>query len=270
MKRLLLILLIPLLALVLISCDQDMRSGIAGFLGGFGGNAYLDGGLVPPDHTNAAEAVTQIAALGSGNKGSFKEDGKIDKDVFGLDEDLTVEDLGIESFLTPQDPNEQGKLKDNVETALGSDKEKQALADELKKPAEDDAKEAAAGTVALLDALLDSILDDDDGGDGPPDEVKEILKDLLPGLEDEKDLTQGDVLMLQLITDIVGNAARTLKDGFDGDDDELDMEAVMPVINDILFAAMVADELGGSMSLDFSGFSSLSALISGFLNEGDK
>jgi len=267
MKRLLLILLIPLLTLVLISCDQDMRSGIAGFLGTLGGNAYLDGGFVPPDHTNAADAIDQIANLGE----NAREVSEI-KDVFGLDEDLDVGELEITSFLAPQDDNDQKKLKDNVETALGSDKEKQALADELKKPAEDDAKEAAAGTVALLDALLDSILDDDDGGDGPPDEVKEILKDLLPGLEDEKDLTQGDVLMLQLITDIVGNAASTLKDGFEGGDDEeeLDMEAVMPVINDILFAAMVADELGGSMSLDFSGFSNLSDLISGFLNEGDK
>ncbi|MFA7560288.1 MAG: hypothetical protein WCY61_06180, partial [Sphaerochaeta sp.] len=155
-----------------------------------------------------------------------------------------------------------------------SDKEKQALVDELKKPAETGAQAAAAGTAKILGSILDGLMGDDSSGgdDGPPDEVRDLLDNLIPELDGDEELTQGDVLMLQLITDIVGNAASTLKDGFEGGDDEeeLDMEAVMPVINDILFAAMVADELGGSMSLDFSGFSNLSDLISGFLNEGDK
>ena len=111
MKRLLLILLIPLLALVLISCDQDMRSGIAGFLGGFGGNAFVDSGLVSENTANAEAASNHIALLGS--TPATIEDGKISEGVFGIEINLG-DGITATNFLAPQSKEDQDALKDQL------------------------------------------------------------------------------------------------------------------------------------------------------------
>ena len=77
MKRFIIpILLVALLLLV--GCDQDMRNGLAGFLGTFSGNAYLDSGMIPPDHSNAEATVDHIVNLGGPENSGSVSDGKID------------------------------------------------------------------------------------------------------------------------------------------------------------------------------------------------
>ncbi len=72
--------------------------------------------------------------------------------------------------------------------------------------------------------------------------------------------------MLQLMTDLVGNAAGIIDEFDDGDD--VDPEKVMPLVNDVIFAAWVAGEIGETTSLDFSGFGNLGDFINQVAGEG--
>ncbi|MFA6681507.1 MAG: hypothetical protein WCS35_05705, partial [Sphaerochaeta sp.] len=76
-KLVILVLLVPILALTMISCDADMRSNLAGFMGGFGGNVYESAGFIEENAAKAAAveaAVTTITAIGTSPVG-VAEDG---------------------------------------------------------------------------------------------------------------------------------------------------------------------------------------------------
>ena len=72
--------------------------------------------------------------------------------------------------------------------------------------------------------------------------------------------------MLQLMTDLVANAAGII-DEFEGDDGP-DLETILPVVNDVIFAAWVAGQVGGTTSLNFSGFGDLSDFVNQVAGEG--
>lgn len=263
------ILIIALLALVLIGCDQDMRSNIVGFLDPLGNNVYNDAGMIPANTANAAAASDQIAGLGTGeSKGTLTEEEKIDSSVFGVEVDLSAIDDVDENttFLAPQPKAAQEKLKNELGEALNSPSQKEQLKEDMKKPASDEQKAAAKGTVDAFNTILTSINTKTGGNADFLDNLK------LPEIEDDDELTQGDMLMLQLMTDMVKNTVDTLTElsddgdlsNFDGGNlSEEDFDKVLGIVDEALFAAQMAEELAGVSSIDFTGSLDLTNLLDG-------
>ena len=274
MKRLLvLVLLVPILALTMISCDADMRSSIAGFMGGFGGNVYSDAGLIVVNTAQAEAAAVTIAAIGTGTAGSENVSGGISASL-GID--ITVPG-GVETMLAPQLPDKQKELKDNLGDAFNSDKQKEKLLEDLKKPVTDaDQKKAAQGTVLVLNQALEDLKGSLSGSVELGDALDKLK---LPVIANEDTITQGDMLALQLMTDLISNtiaSLQTIGGGTLGGVDEEALESsanqntLLSIIDDALFVAEMAENLSGAASIDFTGQIDLGSLLDGLGNKGAK
>ncbi len=269
-KMIVLVLLVPMLTIALISCDADIRSNIAGLMGGLGGNVYIDNDLVEPNTADAEAAVAVITTLGTGAGSASVTAGGTSSEL-GIS--VTVP-AGVDKILKPQDSAEQTALKNNIAAALTSPTQTQTLIEELQTPITDPEQlESAAGTVevfnATIEALADALPDDSDL-------VDTIAALTLPSIEAGDTITQGDVLILQMMTNLISNTVATLNT-ISGDsigtltDAQIqsNQTQVLSIIDDALFTAQVAEQLSGSATIDFSGQVDLAALLENF-NKGSR
>lgn len=263
-KMFVLVLLVPILTIALISCDADIRSDIAGLMGGFGGNVYIDNGLVQPNTADAEAAAETIASLGTGAGAAA-----VTAESYGI---TIAVPAGVTTVLAPQSSTEQTELKNDIATALTSPTQTQTLLTELQTPITDEAqRDAAAGTVevfnATITALADALPDDSDL-------VATITALSLPSIEDGDEITQGDLLILQMMTNLISNTVATLNTVSNNKlglltDDQLqnNQTQVLSIVDDALFTAQIAEQLSGSATIDFSGQIDLAALLEN-LNKG--
>lgn len=252
-KHIVLALLVPILALTLISCDPSMRTSFANFLGGLGGNVYSD--LVKPDYSGVEEANTIIQNLESDTIPA-DDDGIVKPSTFGIKVEIDVGDGGSLTTLGVQKKDDQDALKDALKNATNTDDKKEKFAEDQKKPASTTQQQAASGTVQVINATIDALKD---AGD-TPDVVKDLLDAFtLPDLDDDdvEELTQADVLVLQLMTDMISNVL----DAVDADGSFKDGVDPQSLLNDALFAIDIAETLSGASTIDFSAKISLSSLI---------
>ncbi len=233
-RRLLLFLVVPILVLTITSCDADMRSNFAGFLGGFGGNIY--DGLIESDLSSANDANEAIAGL-DGVKPALGDGGKVE--LYGGVEIILTED---DVVLSSQSTNDQAAMRDKIKKATKTDDNKEKFVTDQKKPASGGQQEAAKGTVKAINATIDAIA----GGD-VDDSVKTLLEKLkLPEVEEEE-ITQADVLILQLMTDMISNTM----DAIGEDGKTLDEDKIESLLNDVLFTVEIAETLSGASSISF-------------------
>lgn len=275
-KQIVLVLLVPILALTLISCDADMRSNFANFLGGLGGNVYIDGGLVEANKEDVKAAVATITGLGSGKGAKDVAKGEVIDD-FGID--VTIPD-GVTSVMKPQPKADQNKLKDDLSNALNSTQQTAELKEELKKPVVDeDKKKAVQGTVTVFNATIEALSTELDKDSDKNKELKEAINKLILAPVDAGDtITEGDVLLIQMMTNLVSNTIDTLKDVGSGNiedagsadfNDTATKNKLLSIVDDALFTAQIAEELSGAANIDFSGQLDLVNLINE-LNKGSK
>ena len=275
MKRVVvLVLLVPILALTMISCDADMRSNIASLMDGFGGNVYEDAGFIVANTAQAEAAAATVAAIGTGDGAETVAEGS-SSTTLGVS--ITVP-TGVTKILAPQTPTQQKELKDNLGDAFNSDTQKEQLLKDLKTSVTDaDQKAAAQGTVKVFNATLDQIKTDL----ASTSELGDTLAKLkLPEIATDDDLTQGDLLALQLMTDLISNTVATLTEiGGSGDlggvdatslEDPANKTKVLSIIDDALFAAEVAEQISGSASIDFTGQIDLGSLLDSLGDKGTR
>lgn len=264
MKRhIVLVLLVPILALTLISCDGDVSSGFAKFLGNFGGNVYIDGGLVEANKADVKAATSTIAGLGIGEGAkTVKEDDVIND--FGINVTIPV---GVTSVMKPQPKADQDKLKDDLASTLNSTQQTAELKEELKKPVSDERKEAVKGTVAVFNSTIEALKTELGSDPNTNKDLKDAIDKLkLDEVGPGDTITEGDVLLVQLMTNLISNTIGTLDEvkGADGLGSGLDdnKDKLLPIINDALFTAQIAEELSGAAGIDFSGQLDLANLLS--------
>ncbi len=138
------------------------------------------------------------------------EDGKnvqviaIGETAVSLPDTITADIAGITSLLPPKD------LKEITAVFDGAGKGK--LVEKLNTPITDEATlEAAKGTATLIQGLMESA--SIAIGDDENNKAKELVDSIVTGLkesldpEKEKDLTMGDVIVLQAITNIITDAS---------------------------------------------------------------
>lgn len=271
-KMFVLVLLVPILTIALISCDADMRSNIAGLMGDFGGNVYIDNGLVQPNTADADAAATTVSGLGTGTGAvALTADGVATTAELGI---AVIIPDGVTKVLAPQTSTEQTTLKNNIATALTSPTQTQTLITQLQTPITDaEQKKAVEGTVAVFNKTIESL-----SGSLPAGAVKDAIANLaLPPVDTTQGVTQGDMLILQMMTNLISNTISTLNSVSAGNNlanlDESTLQnnqaQVLSIVDDALFTAQIAEQLSGSATIDFSGQIDLATLL-GNLGKGSR
>ncbi|MDC7229097.1 MAG: hypothetical protein PQJ48_02205 [Sphaerochaetaceae bacterium] len=270
-KALIPILLVLLLTLAFTSCDANIRQDIAGLMGDFSENVYIANGFVEANTANAAAVTETTASIGTGDSAEEITGGA--SDAFGIDVTGIPENTKI---IKPQTEAEQEETKDDLATAFASPTQTAELVESLKAPITDPEQKAAAeGTVILFNATLEKLKDDLATNNK---ELSDTLSELaLPEIEEGETLTQGDVLVLQMMTNLISNTVATLNettstagDFTTVDGDALTSDKVLSIVDDALFTAQVAEQLSGAASIDFSGQLDLAALLSGMNDDSSQ
>jgi len=257
-KALIPILLVLLLTLAFTSCDANIRQDIADLMGDFSENVYIANGFVEANTANAAAVTSAVAAIGSQDVTADADD-----ESFGI---VVKIPEGVTKVIRPQTEAEQEETKDNLATAFASPTQTKELVESMKAPASIDQKDAASGTVKLFNDTLTALQ-----GQLTDDDLKSTLAELaLPEIEDTSALTQGDILVLQMMTNLVSNTISSLKDETDTINNKLDKDKIFKVVDDALFTAKVAEELSGAASIDFSGQLDLAGLLAGMDDDTDQ
>lgn len=259
MKRKLSVLALGLiLALVIVSCDGGY-TGIMKFMGNnVMGNDTSQVSAAVTSIEVSAENKTESSKVESktyGKEGSavtIKEGqtikyknsdgeekelftvGKADGDVqviaigdFAIKlEDVQTDVSSIEAVLPPQDLS-------SVVNTLGSSG-KDALLEELKKEITDeDTKKAAKGTATIVKGLME--MTSKNLGDNPDPEVTKIVDSVNEGLGSEN-LTMGDVVVLQAVTNILATSGGTVIDSVkkmdDSSGEKVDAKTVLGEVYD--------------------------------------
>lgn len=245
-KAFFLVLLVPILTIGLISCDASIRSNIADFMGGFQSNVYVEAGLVEPNKADVQAAVATIAAIGTGT-GAADVSGSATTNQLGISVSVPG---GVTTMLVPQSPSKQAEVKTNLSNAIASTTQKAELLTSLKTTATPEQKTAAQGTVAVFNATISSL-----SGNITDANLRAAIDDLaLPTIGPSDEVTQADLLILQLMTDLVGNTIAAVTDDY-GDIDEslITEDKALEIFGNALFVAKVTENLSGAASINFSG-----------------
>ena len=262
-KALIPILLVLLLTLAFTSCDANIRQDIASLMGDFSENVYIANGFVEANTANAAAVTATTASIGTGDSAQTVIE-KTANTTFGVS--VTVP-TGVTKIIKPQTETEQEETKENLATAFASPTQTAELVESLKTPITDvEQVKAAEGTILLFNATLDKLKNDLATSN---EKLSETLSELtLPTLEEGEELTQGDVLVLQMMTNLISNTVATLNettstpgDFTTVDGNALTSDKVLSIVDDALFTAQVAEQLSGTGSIDFSGQLDLVALM---------
>ena len=209
MKKLSIVLLSVLLLIVFVGCDLSVET-----MGKMGKN------LAGTDKKYIANIIQQTApetaviktegdtkTIAGSNFSISTSEGKGSISIAGEPVDVPPAlQTAINKVLTNSEFSSIILPTDISDIVLGvkSGSNSETIKTELKKKAEGDSLKAAQGTVTLVNAMLDEVQKavKDDDPEGGFDEVIEDIKGFLP---DKKSITNGDVVVLTALTNIVFN-----------------------------------------------------------------
>lgn len=260
MKKLAVVLLIPILIFSLISCDGDIRAKLADAMGKLNGNVWIESGAVKPN-TAGVDGVSNIV-----------DNVTTDYTPATAGDDLGLTDLGITIpadvttvVLKPQNAAEKKALEDSLNTALNSTTQTQRLVQTMSKSVTDTATVTATqGSMKFAAAALTEVANLAD----VPTEIKNTLTSFAATLKTAatsyNELTQADVVTMQLVTNLVSTtavAAKTIADAGGANVDHSN-PYIKAAIDDSLFVVNVAQQLSGVGGIDLTQILNLSDLMS--------
>jgi hypothetical protein len=137
-----------------------------------------------------------------------------------------------------------------LSNAIASTTQKAELLTSLKTTATPEQKTAAQGTVAVFNATISSLSVNITDAN-----LRAAIDDLaLPAIGPSDEVTQADLLILQLMTDLVGNTiAAVTDDSGDIDESLITEDKALEIFGNALFVAKVTENLSGAASINFSG-----------------
>jgi hypothetical protein len=236
-----------------------MRSNLAGFMGNFGGNVYVDNEWVKPDTEDLDKVKDTLNNLAPVPIISSSTS------ALGIE----VSGITATSILSPQNESEQSVVKESLAKSLTTKEKTEDLVKELSNPATAEQKAAVEGTVEVFNKTVDAIIL----------EVKANTPELEATLNDLKitipsgginNYTKGDVLVMQLMTNLISNTINTLEEvgggslaGVESSDisSAANKDKVLSIVNEALFAAKIAEQVSGAATLNLSTQLDLGALI---------
>jgi hypothetical protein len=251
-KRLLVLLMsVAVLTLTFISCDADLRSQITDLMDSVSGNVFLENGLLEVDVSDAAATVASVTTIGSNTLGN-------EPVTFGT---FPVTVPAGTTPLAPMDSDEQDELETNLKNTFKSEPQIEALIEDLGEDATDEQQEAAEDSVDFLNEVLQDFADE-----LPDGQLKTALQGM--GLTASGNMNKGDILLVQIMTNLISDTIKILDDLegnlIDLTDEELEEheDALRAIIEDAQFALEVANRLSGMGGIDFSGQIDFSTLVS--------
>ena len=209
MKKLSIVLLSVLLLIVFVGCDLSVET-----MGKMGKNLagtdkkYVEN-IINQIEPEAAviKTVGDTKTIAGSNFSISTSEGKGSIKIAGEPVDVpeALQDA-INTVLTDSDFKSIILPTDISDIVLGvkSGSNSEIIKEELKKTAKDDSLKAAQGTVTLVNAMLDEVQkavkdDDPEGG------FDEVIKDIKGFLPDKGSITNGDVVVLTALTNIIFN-----------------------------------------------------------------
>ena len=211
MRKFSIVLLSLLLLIVFVGCDLSVET-----MGKMGKNlAGTDKKYVASIIQQTAPEAAEKKTVGgtttiAGSNFSISTDGTNDSVSISVGgNDVTIPDelkKAINGVLTDLEFSSIILPTDISDIVLGvkSGSNSETIKDELKNKAKDDSLKAAQGTVTLVNAMLEEVNKavKDDDPEGGFDEVIKEIKGFLP---DKESITNGDVVVLTALTNIIFN-----------------------------------------------------------------
>lgn len=269
-KAFVLSLLVPILALTMISCDADMRTNLANLMGNVSGNVYVENGLVEPNTADAEAAVAAVAAIGTaaGSTATATVSSGAATVTIGTTLNVNVPTTSTTTLTTlaPQTETEQDALAESLADTFNSDTQTETLLTELAQPATTAQQEAATGSIEVFNATLTALQSALPSGSDLGTTFASLT---LPVPDAETELTQGDILAMQLMTNLISNTVAALEAIAPSGDLgaitsttlEDNQSTLLSIVDDALFAAQVTEQISGAASIDFSGQLDLASLL---------
>lgn len=259
-KSIVLVLLVPILAFGLISCDATMRTNLVDLMDSFSGNVYIDNGLVTVDTADAEAAAATASTIGSAATVETVAGGATTA-IGGV----SITGVSATTTLKPQTTTEQTTFQTTLADTLKSPTQTQTLLTSLKTTATSDQQTSAQGTVEVVNKSLDAIKTDITTKAPKVAAALESLK--IPTVADPTKLTQADLMVMQLVTNLVSNTVAALNNiggsltSFDETTLAANKDKIQGVIDDALFTAQMVAQVSGAATIDFSGSLDLGGLI---------
>lgn len=207
MKKLSIVLLSVLLLIVFVGCDLSvetmgkMGKNLAGtdkkYVANIIKQTAPEAAVIKTEGDTKTIAGSNFSISAKDSEGSIK----VGNQKLELPEKLSnaiggvLNESSFESIILPTDISD-------IVLGVKSGSNSKIIKEELKKDAEGDSLKAAKGTVALVGAILDGMKDPEEHENKGFNKVLNEIKDFLP---QEDSITNGDVVVLTALTNIVFN-----------------------------------------------------------------
>ena len=254
-----------LYALLLIGCDA-----LDSAMDTMSKNLYEESGLVSADTSSADDVAGQVAGLTAFTVYDTSDMAEIEKiaaqygysvesgdgkAIFdSLKKVLDGAGLGALKVMTPLDHEAADALTQSVSKALASEAAKKELVDQLGKKATGDSLIAAMQSLQLLNKVVEAVKAPDVWkamGIADDDSIKEVVTEVLDSLAtidiEDATITQGDVLVLQMTTNVISSTISTyVKKAASGSTDVSLVKIAEDLLSGVQNIQNVAGELDGS------------------------
>ena len=252
-----------LYALLLIGCDA-----LDSAMDTMSKNLYEESGLVSADTSSADDVAGQVAGLTAFTVYDTSKTADIEKiaaqygysvesgdgkAIFdSLKNVLDEAGLGALKVMTPLGREAADALTQSVSKALASEAAKKELVDQLGKKATGDSLIAAKQSLQLLNKVVEAVKAPDVWkamGIADDDSIKEVVTEVLDSLAPIEDatITQGDVLVLQMTTNVISSTISTYVDkAASGSTDVSLVKIAEDLLSGVQNIQNVAGELDGS------------------------
>jgi len=257
-KRILVSLLgIACAAGLFVSCDSDFRTKLSSFMGGMSTNIYEENGLVPSTvDTASVDAVASVAT--SATSTSTGASVTIGSGATALSVTTTAT-----TYLAPQ--TDTTTLTNNLSSALADESSTAALKASLSTAVEDENTQAAVnGTIQVVNDTIAAI-QDSLSTSGMDEATQRVVSSLLSSMAlntvPDGEMTQGDVVVAQAMSNLIAEAASTLTSV--DVSDSASIQAALDLIDQATTVAKATAALSSTNS-DFMSGVNLGDLIAGF------
>lgn len=262
-KRILVSLLgIACAAGLFVSCDSDFRTKLSSFMGGMSTNIYEENGLVPSTvDTASVDAVASVATSATPATGA-SSGGTVNLS-FGSGSSSVTVTTSAETYLAPQ--SDTTTLTNNLSAALADEKSTAALKESLSSTVTDSTtQDAVNGTIQVVNDTISAISTSVSSSSLSPEQktqITNLLSSMTLSTIPDDQMTQGDVVVAQAMSNLISNAASTLTSV--DTSDSASIQAALDLIDQATTVAKATAALSSTNS-DFMSGVNLGDLIAGF------
>lgn len=243
-----------------VSCDSDFRTKLSSFMGGMSTNIYEENGLVPSTvDTASVDAVASVAT--SATSTSTGASVTIGSGATALSVPTTAT-----TYLAPQ--TDTTTLTNNLSAALADEKSTAALKESLSSTVTDSTtQDAVNGTIQVVNdtisAISTSVSSSSSSSLSPEQktQITNLLSSMTLSTIPDDQMTQGDVVVAQAMSNLIAEAASTLTSV--NVSDSASIQAALDLIDQATTVAKATAALSSTNS-DFMSGVNLGDLLAGF------